>query len=933
MSPLPCPRHLARAAALLAVVLSACSSGSSTPPACAYAYSDWGACTAGQPQTRTVVTATPAGCQGTPELSRTCPDYLLHVPSPAWEEQVIYFVMTDRFANGDPGNDDQGKGEFDPANPGKYSGGDLQGLLDKLDYIQGLGATAVWITPPVANMWWDPLVSYGGYHGYWARDLTRVDVHAGTLDAYQALSSALHKRGMYLVQDVVPNHMGNFFGYATTCGAGGQQSCWDQANPATGWIGNPAAVPSAKPTQPPFDQDDPTDPAQRAAAIYHWTPPISNYLDPLQEKTFQISDLDDLNTENPVVRAALKESYGAWIRKVGVDAFRVDTAKFVPHDFWNDFFHSSAAAAPGILAQAAATGRSDFLAFGEVYEAGDPFTDAADLKIASFLGTPAVPELPSVLAFPLYADLAAAFGAGTVPTTALTYRVGKMMDPALYPRPDRIPTFVDNHDVPRFLKGAKSEALAQALSFIFTAPGIPVVYYGTEQDFSESRAAMFKGGYQKTEAGLGQVNAADHFDTASAGYQRLKKLAALRRSSPAFTRGSMEVLYDDPAGPGPFVYRRRGGGETVLVLLNSADSRMLVSGLDTGLAAGTQLEVLHGEGGPPAPKVGPAGLMTIELPARAVLVARATATVVAPPPPAATITVSTPIDGQTFSDDVTISGTVSPATTRIRMVLDGFVDRVVSPTVAADGSWSILLPVSGFEVGLQRHTLAFYDVADQVATPTARFSSNVVFNPVVTSVDDPAGDDKGPGGTYRYPSDATFKHQNDLTNGTILAAATTMKLVFTMADLTTTWNPQNGFDHVAFTIFFEVPGQGGATVLPLLHASAPPGFTWRFAQTTYGWSNLMHTSSGASATDPGALGTSPTISVDAAARAITFTYNRNAYGLSSWSGVRIYATTWDIDGLSGGYRTLSPAGEQYNYGGGAATDPYIMDAWGPVAIP
>ncbi len=145
----------------------------------------------------------------------TKPEPLLHVASPAWEDQVIYFVMTDRFANGDPLNDDQGSGEFDPANGAKYSGGDLQGIIDQLDYIQGLGATAVWITPPVANQWWDPLQQYGGYHGYWARDLKQVDEHLGTLETYQALSDALHRRGMYLIQDVVPNHMGNFFQYSS----------------------------------------------------------------------------------------------------------------------------------------------------------------------------------------------------------------------------------------------------------------------------------------------------------------------------------------------------------------------------------------------------------------------------------------------------------------------------------------------------------------------------------------------------------------------------------------------------------------------------------------------------------------------------------------------------------------------------------------------
>ena len=89
----------------------------------------------------------------------------LHVPSPDWRDQIVYFVMIDRFADGDPGNNDQGAGEYDPADNTKYSGGDLAGVAARLDYIQGLGATSVWITPPVANRWWDPQARYGGYHG------------------------------------------------------------------------------------------------------------------------------------------------------------------------------------------------------------------------------------------------------------------------------------------------------------------------------------------------------------------------------------------------------------------------------------------------------------------------------------------------------------------------------------------------------------------------------------------------------------------------------------------------------------------------------------------------------------------------------------------------------------------------------------------------
>ncbi len=110
---------------------------------------------------------------------------VLHVPSPDWRDQIIYFLMTDRFDNGDPGNNDQHAGEFDPSDGSKYNGGDLRGVERRLDYIRGLGATAVWITPPVANTWWSPALRYGGYHGYWATDFMAVDPHLGNLGDYQ----------------------------------------------------------------------------------------------------------------------------------------------------------------------------------------------------------------------------------------------------------------------------------------------------------------------------------------------------------------------------------------------------------------------------------------------------------------------------------------------------------------------------------------------------------------------------------------------------------------------------------------------------------------------------------------------------------------------------------------------------------------------------
>ena len=199
----------------------------------------------------------------------------LHVPSPDWRDQVIYFVVTDRFADGDPHNNDQGAGEFKAGERSRYNGGDLRGLTQRLGYIRGLGATAVWITPPVANQWVDPAANYTGYHGYWAENFVQVDKHLGTLADYQALSHALHSRGMFLVQDIVVNHTGNFFTY---------RNRWRAGDPAHGFEPHDLTRPVPRPSQSPFDRNDPRDPAQRAQGIYHWTPDVVDYTDTQQER-------------------------------------------------------------------------------------------------------------------------------------------------------------------------------------------------------------------------------------------------------------------------------------------------------------------------------------------------------------------------------------------------------------------------------------------------------------------------------------------------------------------------------------------------------------------------------------------------------------------------------------------------------------------------
>jgi len=360
----------------------------------------------------------------------------LQRPSPDWRDQVIYFVLTDRFADGNPANNDQGAGEFNPASSAHYSGGDLAGIQNKLDYIQDLGATAVWLTPPVANQWWSQKVQYGGYHGYWATDFMAVDPHLGTLADYQQLSKTLHQKGMYLIQDIVLNHTGNFFGY------NGPYDARDTArNFELYEKGRQAA-----PIQAPFHLINRLEPTAAKANIYHWTPPISDPTVPGQEFSYQLANLADLNTSNPEVRAALKQSYRFWLEQVGVDGFRIDTAKYVEHDFWFDFLH----APDGIKAKANELGKQHFLTFGEVFEASKPFHNDGEQKLKAFLGSNNKPELDAVIAFPLYFDINAVLAEGR-PPAQLGYRLSEHTK---FPKPHLTPTFLNNHDTsdPDFFK-------------------------------------------------------------------------------------------------------------------------------------------------------------------------------------------------------------------------------------------------------------------------------------------------------------------------------------------------------------------------------------------------------------------------------------------------------------------------------------------------
>ncbi|MFM7531507.1 MAG: alpha-amylase family glycosyl hydrolase, partial [Rubrivivax sp.] len=809
-----------------------------------------------------------------------------------------------------------------------------------MDYIRGLGATAVWVTPPVANQWVNPSGDYTGYHGYWAEHFQRVDPHLGTLADYQALSRALHGRGMYLVQDIVVNHTGNFYTY---------RDRWRADDPAHGWEPHDRTPPVPRPSQPPFDRNDPRDPAQRAQAIYHWTPDVTDYTDRRQELDFQMSGLDDLNTENPQVRRALRASYGWWIRQAGVDAFRVDTAFYVPPEFFTDFLHARDPAAPGVARVARATGRTGFHVFGEGFGIDRAGEELQARRVESYqTDAKGRPLLPGMLNFPLYGTLGEVLARGA-PTAALAHRIESKM--RVHARPHLMPTFVDNHDVDRFLAGGSQAALRQALLAIFTLPGIPVVYYGTEQGFTEPRAAMFAAGW-----GSG---GRDRYDTSAPLYRTIASLAALRRTERLFSRGQPEVLRASAAGTGALAWRMTHAGRTGIVALNSAEHPVLVDRLATGLPAGTRLrgrlavEALQaprpegaaigpGAGGEAAPPtdlvVDDRGHVSLVLPPRAGWVwtaARAegrpapasasapssagpTAAPTAAPTPARSASSSAspsvsrpgtslelePLPGARVTGDFEVSGRVQGAAAP-RLVVDGDLRTALPLRPGADGRFSARVDTSRMADASVVHRLVLWDEATGQASAARSFQVERAWL-LAADVEDPAGDDRGPGGTYSYPTDPSYgeSRQMDLRRVRAYVAGASLRLELGMHRVTTTWNPANGFDHVAFTVYIELPGQaGGSRVMPLQHAELPADMRWHRRLRVHGWSNALFSPAGASERVEGTpVAPGAHVSVDRATHTVTFTLPAAALGApSTLAGARIYVTTWDYDG---GYRAL-----------------------------
>ncbi len=516
------------------------------------------------------------------------------------EDEIIYFVLPDRFANGDPGNDRGGlKGDrlatgYDPTSKGFFHGGDFKGLLAKLDYIQGLGATAIWLTPIFANK---PVQGpkgqeSAGYHGYWITDFTRPDPHLGSEAELKALVDAVHARGMKFYMDIVINHTADVIQYRECVPAGDcpYRSKADYPYSRRGGLAGPAINPAFK--------GDPASLLDLGWAYAPYVPAGEEHAktpDWLNDPHFyhnrgnsawagesqydgDFSGLDDVMTEHPRVVAGFIEIFGDWIDRYGVDGFRIDTAKHVNPEFWQAFV-------PAMAARARARGIANFHIFAESYEGG---VDTG--RLAEYTRRD---RLPNVLDFSFQAAVRGLLEGKAGPDSFARLVAGDVLYEGGTATATRNPTFLGNHDMGRlawmldkaFPQATAAERLARlelANVLLFTTRGVPALYYGDEQGLTGD------GGDQDARQDMAATRVASYADDVPVGgaapafatthplYRNIATLAALRRASPALRHGAT-VVREAGTAPGLLAFSRVAAGEEMLVLVNSTTAPINVT--------------------------------------------------------------------------------------------------------------------------------------------------------------------------------------------------------------------------------------------------------------------------------------------------------------------------------------------------------------------
>ncbi len=446
-------------------------------------------------------------------------------------DDLIYLLMPDRFADGDTTNDDPpvSKGLLDRSKGRYYHGGDLQGVIDKLPYLKDLGVTAIWVNPVYDNVnHLNRKETYDGqpitdYHGYGAVDFYGVEEHIGTLDKFRELVEKAHAAGLKIIQDQVANHTGPYHP-------------WVADSPTPTWYNGTLANHLANTWQTWTLMDPHSPAAMRKATLEGWF----------------IDILPDLNQNDPEVARYLIQNTLWWIGVSGMDGIRQDTWPYVPRAFWRDWMAAIKREYP------------NFRVVGEMFDGDPALVSFFQGGAARFDGVDT--GVDSLFDFPSHFALRRAFANGKS-IRELANMVGHDY---LYPNAATLVTFLGLHDVPRFMNepGATVDGLKLAFTFLLTARGVPMIYYGDEIGLpggaDPDNRRDFPGGFPG--------DARDAFTPAGrdanqqAAFEHVRKLAGLRAAHDCLRSGAFTQL---SATDQSWVYQRSSPGCVAIIAFNN----------------------------------------------------------------------------------------------------------------------------------------------------------------------------------------------------------------------------------------------------------------------------------------------------------------------------------------------------------------------------
>ena len=457
---------------------------------------------------------------------------------------VLYMLMPDRFADGDPNNNDI-KGLYtyktDRSQPSLRHGGDLEGIRQHLDYFKELGVTALWFTPVLENNSPDSNGS-SSYHGYATTDYYRVDPRFGTNDEYKRLCDEAHAKGLKVVMDMIFNH----------CGF---EHPWVADMPTKDWLNTPEWLAARKDKTKPEVND------KYLQTSYKLTPIVDPYASQVDFKEtvegWFVPTMPDLNQKNPHVMTYLIQNSEWWIETVGIDGIRMDTYPYADAEGMARWMKTLGEEYP------------NFNVVGETWVTEPAYTAAwqKDSKISnsnSYLGT--------VMDFSFYDKINQAKREDTDGfTTGMNRIYNNFVYDYLYPNPSSVMAFIENHDTDRFLgNGKDSTALKQALAILLTVNRIPQLYYGTEVLMNGTKEVTdgnvrkdFPGGFPGDERSA--FTAEGRTRAENAMFTWLSKLLHWRQGNDVIVKGKQTqfIPYN-----GVYVVARQYNGKTVMTVVN-----------------------------------------------------------------------------------------------------------------------------------------------------------------------------------------------------------------------------------------------------------------------------------------------------------------------------------------------------------------------------